>query len=379
MDVTKQSLKLPRLYITAHRGMGVTAKRRDEYIKEARFYPENSIAAFKEGIKIGADALECDIHVSSDNVAMVIHGEKITEYAYYIGKKSEAFKRDENKHCSYYTQNQIQNCFVLKGKEKLHEKEDRQQALQQSILSLAGDPEAYRIPTLKQLLELVANENYKREKENTNPLILNIELKGYKSGFITLATIIEFNKEKQKSNGSCINPVHIVLLGRMVVAEITTAKNILQKAAQYSKINQSNFTKEVLRDLLGENELRLFLREQGWQLILTKYPKKLESDSQNNFNFTTKALVLTDKFQCYFIKNGKLIRYRSSEPANFVVKLDNFSQARFDEKDWIIAKDKLGMLEANSLIQTILLQAPKEILEKYADIEQKHITGKILE
>jgi glycerophosphoryl diester phosphodiesterase len=44
-----------KVLITGHRGMGVSNKRRDLLIPGAEFFPENSIAAFKEAIRLGAD------------------------------------------------------------------------------------------------------------------------------------------------------------------------------------------------------------------------------------------------------------------------------------------------------------------------------------
>lgn len=39
--------------------------------------PENTMAAFKIGLEMGADALECDVHLSSDGVPVVIHDAKL--------------------------------------------------------------------------------------------------------------------------------------------------------------------------------------------------------------------------------------------------------------------------------------------------------------
>lgn len=44
----------------AHRGLNVA-------------YPENSMAAFKGAVKVGAHALETDIHISQDNVLVLSH------------------------------------------------------------------------------------------------------------------------------------------------------------------------------------------------------------------------------------------------------------------------------------------------------------------
>ena len=48
----------------AHRGASSTA-------------PENTIAAFDQALEIGADGIEFDIHLSKDNVPVVIHDEEI--------------------------------------------------------------------------------------------------------------------------------------------------------------------------------------------------------------------------------------------------------------------------------------------------------------
>ena len=39
--------------------------------------PENTMAAFKIGLEMGADALECDVHLSSDGVPVLIHDAKL--------------------------------------------------------------------------------------------------------------------------------------------------------------------------------------------------------------------------------------------------------------------------------------------------------------
>lgn len=124
--------------ITAHRGHGVTEKDRSRFLRGARFYPENSLAAFRSatgtletssltthkyagagagagagggaGVGAGAgagegssassdysigdednnshnaDAIEFDIHVTKDGQAVVIHGtDVLNPYADYIG------------------------------------------------------------------------------------------------------------------------------------------------------------------------------------------------------------------------------------------------------------------------------------------------------
>ncbi|MEI5994945.1 glycerophosphodiester phosphodiesterase [Candidatus Enterococcus mansonii] len=40
-------------------------------------HPENTLAAFKEAIRVGADGIELDVHLSKDNQLIVIHDETI--------------------------------------------------------------------------------------------------------------------------------------------------------------------------------------------------------------------------------------------------------------------------------------------------------------
>ena len=51
---------LPRALVYAHRG-------------GAALRPENTLAAFDNGLALGADGLELDVHLSRDGVVMVHH------------------------------------------------------------------------------------------------------------------------------------------------------------------------------------------------------------------------------------------------------------------------------------------------------------------
>src|SRR5262245_20493558 len=103
------------VFITAHRGMGVLSKLRHEFIDTEMYYPENAPVSFEKAMLDGAEALECDIHVSSDFVPMLIHGNKITDYANYIDTNStDFFKRDGDKLISRYTCEEIQSKFHLR-------------------------------------------------------------------------------------------------------------------------------------------------------------------------------------------------------------------------------------------------------------------------
>lgn len=54
------SFYTPEKLVFAHRG-------------GAKLAPENTMAAFANGLALGSDGIECDVHLSRDGVAMVIH------------------------------------------------------------------------------------------------------------------------------------------------------------------------------------------------------------------------------------------------------------------------------------------------------------------
>ena len=41
------------------------------------YAPENTMSAFKTGLKMGADFVECDVHLSKDNKCVVMHDESL--------------------------------------------------------------------------------------------------------------------------------------------------------------------------------------------------------------------------------------------------------------------------------------------------------------
>ena len=317
------------VYITAHRGMGITAKRRDHFIKGAKFFPENSIAAFKEAIRVGAEALECDIHVSSDHVPIVIHGSKVTDYAYYIGDRGREFESDENKTCESFTVTEIKQNFALKTFEGVDPKDKdwgdsgKLLALQYYLTGIHTNPDLYAIPTLEQLLELVSDENERRISQGMPTLKLNIELKGKDSGFLTLATIADFHQKRSRHETYAIDFGDIILLGRMAVGEIAIAKNLLKGASKFLEIKDSlEDSKErhlQLSLLFGEREIEIFLNKSGWTLYLTENPSPKEEDLPENF--PGKVIILTTADQAFLVKNKRFFRMKTRDPKGFPVEV----------------------------------------------------------
>lgn len=368
-----------RIYITAHRGMGITAKNRSEFIAGARFFPENSIAAFKEAIEIGADALECDIHVSKDNVAMVIHGSKVTDYAYYIADKADSFESDENKTCERYTREQLQHDFALKTFEGINLKDpdwqiksvERRQYYNEQLLR---EPDFYQIPTLLQLLELLAQNNEKRTLVGKEPLKLNIELKGKNSGFVTLCTIIEFAKRNK------LDCSDIILLGRIDVGEITIAKSILRNAAQcLGDEPTSSFKPEIL---LAEDEFKVFYLRKGWKIALTSIPlaemiQYNEKDFPDDFP-KEKMVILTNDNHVLFARSKRFLKKGSPSPVFFKVEMKEGGLpvlAANTESRFLIIDPYTKGLEP--ILYKLLSLA--DFNPYYYEIPQEYTTGKILE
>lgn len=76
--------ELPRgrfpLLVIAHRGSSGTA-------------PENTMAAFRKAVSVGADMIELDVHLSSDGEVVVIHNDSVEEKTDGRGKVADLTKR----------------------------------------------------------------------------------------------------------------------------------------------------------------------------------------------------------------------------------------------------------------------------------------------
>ncbi|MFD2387177.1 glycerophosphodiester phosphodiesterase family protein [Enterococcus rivorum] len=49
-------------------------------------HPENTLAAFKEAIRVGADGIELDIHLTKDKQLVVIHDETVDRTTDGVGE-----------------------------------------------------------------------------------------------------------------------------------------------------------------------------------------------------------------------------------------------------------------------------------------------------
>lgn len=101
-------------------------------------FPENTMLAFKDAIKVGADAIELDVHKTKDNKLVVIHDEEV--HRTFLGR---GYVKD-------YTLSQIKSLKCRKNK-------------------FRNNNECI-VPTLEEVFELIKDTN----------LLLNIEIKNDK-------------------------------------------------------------------------------------------------------------------------------------------------------------------------------------------------------
>mgnify|MGYP003665467026 FL=1 len=259
-----------------------------ESTKETTSYPENSIAAFKEAIIQGAHALECDIHVSKDNQPMVIHGNKLSSYAFDLLEKQEhvvSSLKENSPLISSLSQSEIQERFILKDfdlverKDETQTREDIEQLLKEKSTKdlLINNSDRYSIPTLTQLLNLVANENKSRldQSESLSLLKLNIELKGAYSAAFSLATIWEFYHQNP-DNKKYLPVENLIFLGRYETREIIIMREILN----------SNFHQQLWQETLIEhvkiNTEEEILLAQEIKIQIENYHSNLNNLEKNN-------------------------------------------------------------------------------------------------
>jgi glycerophosphoryl diester phosphodiesterase len=133
--------------------------------------PENTIAAFRQGLEEGADAIELDIFLSKDGVPMAIHDDELNRNV--SGARRAAKKEGDLGflgNVSDYTAEELKQFDMGKGN---------------------------RIPTLQDVIDFVALFNKVRIKKDQQPIILNIEFKDKTEGNVeqTITVITKAAKE----------------------------------------------------------------------------------------------------------------------------------------------------------------------------------------
>ncbi|MEO9894116.1 glycerophosphodiester phosphodiesterase family protein [Aurantibacter sp.] len=141
-SIVAQSNKLPKKGICAHRGA-------------MEHHPENTIAAFKEAIRLGAQMIEFDVRLTKDKRLVVIHDDTLGRTTNGVGKVKKA------------TFNQIRELDAGSWKSE--------------------EFSAEKVPTLKEVLQIMPKTVW-----------LNIHLKGNKElGIKTAKMVVAENRIEQ--------------------------------------------------------------------------------------------------------------------------------------------------------------------------------------
>lgn len=109
-------------------------------------HPENTLAAFKEAVRVGADGIELDIHLTKDQQLVVIHDETVDRTTDGFGEINQLTLKEIKKldAGSWFTRNPVQQ----------------------------------EIPTFNEVLELLYEEQFKG--------VLNVEIKTDQFQYVTI-------------------------------------------------------------------------------------------------------------------------------------------------------------------------------------------------
>jgi glycerophosphoryl diester phosphodiesterase len=144
------------LYVIAHRGMGPTSLLNpNEFSLDT--LPENSIAAFKYAFRHGAAGVELDVHITKDDQVAVIHDDILNRKVFGADRDGRELGTVRD-----YTLEELAQFNIGNG---------------------------HKIPSLKEALDLMVQENEFRAKKGKGHVIVDIELKGAHSVDETYAEI----------------------------------------------------------------------------------------------------------------------------------------------------------------------------------------------
>ncbi|MDG1288021.1 MAG: glycerophosphodiester phosphodiesterase [Rickettsiales bacterium] len=192
-----------KLSIGGHRGNGQTDHpdlNANDYVQK---YPENTLASIEAAIKAGADFIEIDVVLSKDAIPMVIHGNDLREHV---------FKQElpEDKYfVGQYTSQELQGMRVGR-------RESRDAT----------------IPTLMQVMEMLAKRNRASKSRDRPAIMLNIELKGVRGTDAPRRKSPHLAEAVHKAiEASELQPEHI-LLSSFVQTYLKETKEVMPNIAR---------------------------------------------------------------------------------------------------------------------------------------------------
>ena len=150
--------------IIGHRGWGPTSTLKDDEFSPDTL-PENSLAALGYALSVGADGVEFDVHKTKDNKVVVIHDDDLNKKVYRSGHIGKDLGLVQDHNLSDLAQYDIGN--------------------------------GHKIPSLAETLDLLSEENKRRQKQDRPNVIINIELKGRDVVQPTYETILPYLKKKK--------------------------------------------------------------------------------------------------------------------------------------------------------------------------------------
>mgnify|MGYP003676476155 FL=1 len=358
----------------------------DNHLISAAYFPENSIAAFQEAINQGAHALECDIHVSKDNKAMVIHGNTLLPYAFYIGEENEAKNKAKNKEkdstlVSKFSQKDLQSKFILKDFDLVNIK-DRDKSgseINDLLMSksfkdkeeLLKNKNRYTIPTLTELLNLVkdANKNKRTkdkdededEDEDAQLLTLNIELKGYNSAIASFKSIMDFYAENTE-NATYLPSDCLVFLGRLDMNEIAVMNSLIKHGQNptETKLDLGQKELEAYYLLTQREEIKYYIDVKN---NLEDIIKQKLTDSQKSTDETPEKYTILPGYPDRQVENVISEHYPGLDLETFKEKLKNINNITEElNKQTAISQHPI-----NKLPQSDLEQKENGLIPKFTD------------
>ena len=219
--------------------------------------PENTIAAFRQGLEEGADGIELDIFLSKDGVPMVIHDDELNRNVSGARRKITELRREPKQGDDSYLGN-VHDLTALELKR--FDMGDRN-----------------NIPTLIEVVDFLVLFNKIRTLSRKDPIILNIEFKD-KTDINVINTL--------KVIGSAIE--NRKLLKDSVIYCSFDHNSLFEAITLDSKIQVALALKTAF--LFGEDNVNT---QAGWTVGLgTKYQKSAISDLEQKI---IKAMDLGSK------------------------------------------------------------------------------------
>lgn len=160
--------------VLGHRGMGPTSALPQI---TTDILPENSIAAFRECLDLGADGIELDVHLTKDGKLAVIHDDELGKKVFCKDRASYPFG--------------LTSHYNLSG------------------LGLLDIGNGHKIPSLEDVLDLIVEKNSDYKNKTGKNLTIDIELKGENTATATYEVISSYiNSGKLKTSDFIFNSFH---------------------------------------------------------------------------------------------------------------------------------------------------------------------------